>query len=369
MEKRVYTEIKDVGAIMSKMEEYLMDFNGMSKRPMNLAMFLYAVEHVSRICRVLKQPGAHMLLAGVGGSGRQSLSRLAAHISEMKTFQIEISKSYTKVEWRDDLKKMMKAAGAEGVHTVFLFSDTQIKEESFVEDINNILNSGEVPSMFPYDEKASIIELVRPIAKKQKKNFETPAELWAFFVELCKNNLVRFFFFFFGGGGGGGGERGALLSTPPFSHASCLPPLPPALFSRGTLTRARSLTPPLSRFPAAHHPLLLAHRRGLPRAAAPVPVAHQLLHHRLVPAVAQRRAGGRRREVPGRGRPPAGDAPEAGGHLQDIPQVGPPPLGGVQGADRALQLRHAHVVPGASHHVHRPAGHQAHGGVRRPEAL
>lgn len=65
-----------------------MDHNAMSKRPMNLAMFLYAVEHISRIARVLKQPGAHMLCVGVGGSGRQSLSRLAAFISGMETFQV-----------------------------------------------------------------------------------------------------------------------------------------------------------------------------------------------------------------------------------------------------------------------------------------
>ena len=42
---------------MSRMEDYLMDHNAMSKRPMNLAVFLYAVEHISRIARVLKQPG------------------------------------------------------------------------------------------------------------------------------------------------------------------------------------------------------------------------------------------------------------------------------------------------------------------------
>eukprot|EP00854_Cymbomonas_tetramitiformis_P001348 gene1348-1949_t len=94
-EKGLYDEITEVPELISRMEEYLIDYNGMSKRPMNLAMFLYAVEHISRICRVLKQPGANMLLAGVGGSGRQSLSRLSSFISGMETFQIEISKSYT----------------------------------------------------------------------------------------------------------------------------------------------------------------------------------------------------------------------------------------------------------------------------------
>ena len=47
----------DIQSLISRMEEYLMDHNAMSKRPMNLAIFLYAVEHVSRISRVLKQPG------------------------------------------------------------------------------------------------------------------------------------------------------------------------------------------------------------------------------------------------------------------------------------------------------------------------
>ena len=43
--------------------------------------------------------------------------------------------------------------------TVFLFPDTQIKDEAFVEDINNILNSGEVPNMFANEEKVQVCNL------------------------------------------------------------------------------------------------------------------------------------------------------------------------------------------------------------------
>ncbi len=49
------------------------------------------MEHVSRIARVLRQDGGHLLCAGVGGSGRQSLARLAGFISGMEVFQVEVS--------------------------------------------------------------------------------------------------------------------------------------------------------------------------------------------------------------------------------------------------------------------------------------
>lgn len=97
-DKGDYEEVMDCDTVISRMEEYLQDYNGMSKRPMNLAMFLYAVEHVSRICRVLNQAGAHMLMAGLGGSGRQSLCRLAGFISNMQTFQVRFAVCFVQPE-------------------------------------------------------------------------------------------------------------------------------------------------------------------------------------------------------------------------------------------------------------------------------
>ena len=92
--------------------------------PLLTALFLsppptpdVALQHVSRVCRVLKMPGGHALLSGVGGSGRQSVAVLATYIADYKLTQVELSKSYGKAEWRDDLKKLIMDAGAKGFPT------------------------------------------------------------------------------------------------------------------------------------------------------------------------------------------------------------------------------------------------------------
>jgi hypothetical protein len=133
-------QVTDFDKLVKTMEEYLEDYNASTTKKMSLVMFLDAIEHVSRISRIIRTPLGNALLLGVGGSGRQSLTKLAAFIADYRCFSIEITKGYGKNEWREDLKKCLKTAGIENQSIVFLFTDTQIVKESFMEDINAVLN-------------------------------------------------------------------------------------------------------------------------------------------------------------------------------------------------------------------------------------
>jgi dynein heavy chain, axonemal len=86
VETRIYAQVENLKDFVSKIEEYLEEYNSSVKTQMKLVMFLDACDHVSRIERVIRQPLGNSLLLGVGGSGRQSLSRLATFIANYKLF-------------------------------------------------------------------------------------------------------------------------------------------------------------------------------------------------------------------------------------------------------------------------------------------
>ncbi|KAJ3275318.1 Dynein heavy chain 1, axonemal [Terramyces sp. JEL0728] len=185
---KAYAEIKDLKRLVKLTEEYLDDYNSTSTSPMKLVMFLDAIEHVSRICRIIRQPGGNALLLGVGGSGRQSLSRLATFMEEFDLFQIEISKNYGQTEWKEDLKKVLFGSGIDGKPIVFLITDMQIISESCLEDINNILNGGDVPNIYNGEESDRILNAMRPIAQDIGIS-QTKENLFSHYISRVKLNL------------------------------------------------------------------------------------------------------------------------------------------------------------------------------------
>ncbi|XP_076618005.1 dynein axonemal heavy chain 7 isoform X2 [Colletes latitarsis] len=192
VDARLYQEVPDLDQLREVVETYLTEYNTVTRKPMNLVLFRFAIEHLSRICRIIKQPRSHALLVGVGGSGRQSLTRLASHICDYDVFQVEVTQQYGVSAWHEDVKGILKRVTSTDLHSTFIFSDTQIKEESFLEDISNMLNSGEIPNIFTVEEVAEICEQMKQIDRQRDRSVQTDGSavaLFNLFVQITRDQL------------------------------------------------------------------------------------------------------------------------------------------------------------------------------------
>lgn len=75
---------------------------------------------------MIRQERGNALLVGVGGCGKQSLTRLASHMCGYRCFEIELSRGYNYDSFHEDLRRLYKLAGVQGNDMVFLFTDTQV---------------------------------------------------------------------------------------------------------------------------------------------------------------------------------------------------------------------------------------------------
>ena len=88
--------------------------------------FKDAVEHIIRAARVFRQPGGHMLLVGMDGTGKQTVVQLAAYIANCDLFRLTLTRGYNLEHFREDLKKVCIRAGVKNTKTVFLMTDGDI---------------------------------------------------------------------------------------------------------------------------------------------------------------------------------------------------------------------------------------------------
>ena len=189
-EERKYEIVQNLTALRNLAYQCLDEYNSTHKNKMDIVLFEYALQHLNKICRIMSMPGGSGLLVGMGGSGRQSMTKLAAAILNQSLYQPEITKNYGLNEFRDDLKKMLKEAGGNGKDTVFLFTEGQMTMEEFLQDIDCLLNLGEVPNIFQIDEKQEVLELVRLAAQGGNRNLDIPPlQVFQFFVNRCKLKL------------------------------------------------------------------------------------------------------------------------------------------------------------------------------------
>jgi len=170
---------------------YMAKFNEAFKLlKMDLVFFHDALEHLCRITRLFGLSRGSALLVGVGGSGKQSLTRLACYIANSTCFQITLTKIYNTNNLLEDFKPLYRRAGVSDKPTCFMLTDKEIKDEAFLEFFNIFLNTGELPNLFARDELEAIIGEMGEKYMAIHKNAEpTPDLLWSFFIDRVRQNL------------------------------------------------------------------------------------------------------------------------------------------------------------------------------------
>ncbi|XP_051731342.1 dynein axonemal heavy chain 9-like isoform X1 [Ctenopharyngodon idella] len=182
-----YMPVQSWGSLNKILLEALESYNEVNPA-LNLVLFEDAMSHICRINRILESPRGNALLVGVGGSGKQSLTRLAAFISSLEVFQITLKKGYGIPDLKSDLGTLYIKAGVKNIGTVLLMTDAQVADEKFLVLVNDLLASGEIPDLFPDDEVENIIASLRNEVRGQGL-LDTRENCWKFFIDRVRRQL------------------------------------------------------------------------------------------------------------------------------------------------------------------------------------
>ncbi|XP_074241361.1 dynein axonemal heavy chain 14 isoform X3 [Saimiri boliviensis] len=190
--KKIYQNTNDYNKLTSILDEFQMKLGSVSlELSHSMVFFKEAIEHITRATRVLRQPGSHMLLIGIDGCGKKTCATLACYLTDNKLYRVPVSHNCAYIEFKEVFKKVFIHAGLKGNPTVLMVPNLNIEQDSFLEDLNYIINSGRIPDLFENDELDSIAIKLRSLTE-QSGYMDNRQSLLSFFQKRIYKNLHIF---------------------------------------------------------------------------------------------------------------------------------------------------------------------------------
>ncbi|CAK4776251.1 unnamed protein product [Aphanomyces euteiches] len=186
--------MKDRTELHNALQNHLQSYNEIFP-VMNLVLFDAAMDHVIRIVRILAMPRGHAMLIGVGGSGKQSLTKLASFIVKYPLVQLCVKANYGLGELKEDIKDLARRAAVKpGQPLVLLLTDSQIVDESFLVYLCALIANGSVAELFTVEEIDTILASLRVEAKANSIP-DSRDHMITFFLDRVRTNLHVVFAF------------------------------------------------------------------------------------------------------------------------------------------------------------------------------
>lgn len=168
--------------------------------------------------RVLRQPAGHLLLLGVSGSGRTTVTRFCAWLRGLALFTLPTACSYTEDDFDADLRALLRRVGVRGEKVCWTLDEGHMSHPTRLEKLNTLLANAEVAGLFDGDEKSTLMSSLRDAAQREGLVISAEDELLAFFRAQIVANLHI-----------------VLTMNPPEDGLAATAAASPALFNRCTM--------------------------------------------------------------------------------------------------------------------------------------
>lgn len=138
------------------LEKYILSFER-ENLDLGLCLTNQTIQMIKEVEKILCREGGKALLIGKSGTGKKVITKIICHALNIEVEGFYIGLGYGSREFRKDIRRILEIAGIQDKKVCILLEDYQIVSPSFLEDINSLLSSNQIPGIFSQEEVEGLL--------------------------------------------------------------------------------------------------------------------------------------------------------------------------------------------------------------------